>query len=108
AGSNVNLRALAEIDGVRLLSSLAIDGFGPAIVPATATPRYLEGRFHRISVPELPRRVVALIRRRRPAPSAATNAVAAVLADVVARHAPDQPGVHVGPLAFPATSPRVT
>ena len=106
AGSNATLRAQAEIDGVRLLSSLAIDGFGPAIVPATATPRYLEGRFKRISVPELPRRVVALIRRRRPAPSAATTALTETLGAVVATHATEQPGVHVGSAAFPATTPR--
>lgn len=101
AGSNVNLRPLAEIDGVRLLSSLAIDGFGPGIIPATAMPRYADGRYSRVAVPELPRRVVALIRRRRPPTSAATNAVAAILVDVIKEHASEQPGVHVGPAAFP-------
>ena len=97
----VTLRAQAEIDGVRLLSSLAIDGFGAAIAPATATPRP-DGRFTPVRVPDLPRRVVALIRRRRPASSAATNAVAALLAEVIAAHADEQAGVHVGPGAFPA------
>lgn len=102
AGSvGVTLRAQAEIDGVRLLASLAFDGYGPAIVPATAAPRQVGGDFKRIQVPELPRRVVAWARRRRPAPSAATSAVAAVLADVVATHASDQPGVHLGSDAFP-------
>lgn len=106
AASGVSLRAQAEIDGVRLLSSLAIDGFGSAIVPATATPRNPYGRFLRINVPELPRRVVALIRRRRPAPSAATTAVAEILNEVIALHAHEQPGVHIGPGAFPALSAR--
>lgn len=102
AGSaDVTLRPQAEIDGVRLLASLAFDGYGPAIVPATAAPRQLGGNFKRIQVPELPRRVVAWVRRRRPAPSVATNAVAAVLADVVATHADEQPGVHLGSEAFP-------
>ena len=37
AGSvDVTLRAQAEIDGVRLLASLAFDGYGASIVPATA------------------------------------------------------------------------
>jgi DNA-binding transcriptional LysR family regulator len=101
AAAGVTLRAQAEIDGVRLLSSLAIDGFGAAIAPATATPRP-DGRFKPVRVPDLPRRVVALIRRRRPASSAATNAVAEILGEVIAAHADEQAGVHVGPGAFPA------
>ena len=56
---------------------------GAAIVPATAAPRQVDGRFSRIIVPELPRRVVAFARRRRPAPSAATSAVAEVLAEAL-------------------------
>ncbi len=102
AGSaDVTLRAQAEVDGVRLLASLAFDGYGAAIVPATAAPRQTEGDFHRVAVPELPRRVVAWIRRRRPGPSAATNAVAAILLDVIHEHAIEQPGVHLGTAAFP-------
>ena len=58
AAVGVTLHAQAEIDGVRLLASLAFEGFGAAIVPATATPSWLRGNFHRIAVPELPRRVV--------------------------------------------------
>ena len=64
----------AEVDGVRLLASLAFDGFGAAIVPATAVPTWLEGSFQRITVPELPRRVVAFARRRRPSATAPTMA----------------------------------
>jgi DNA-binding transcriptional LysR family regulator len=102
AGSvDVTLRAQAEIDGVRLLASLAFDGYGAAIVPATAAPRQLDGRFSRITVPELPRRVVAFARRRRPAPSAATTAVAEVLTEVIRTHGADQPGVHLGSETFP-------
>lgn len=98
-----NLRAQAEIDGVRLLASLAFDGYGAAIVPATAVPRWLTGDFRRIQVPELPRRVVAFARRRRPAPSAATTAVEAVLRSVVGARARKQPGVHLGTTALPLT-----
>ena len=92
----VQLVAQAEIDGVRLLASLAFDGYGAAIVPATAAPKQIEGDFKRILVPELPRRVVAWVRRRRPAPSAATAAVARILVDVVRTHSDEQPGVHLG------------
>jgi DNA-binding transcriptional LysR family regulator len=101
AAADVTLRAQAEIDGVRLLASLAFDGYGAAIVPATAAPRQVDGDFARVSVPELPRRVVAWVRRRRPAPSAATTAVATNLGEVIATHADDQPGVHVDGEALP-------
>lgn len=105
AGSvDVTLRAQAEIDGVRLLASLAFDNFGAAIVPATAAPKQLDGDFCRILVPELPRRVVAWVRRRRPAPSAATTAVAAILTEVVALHAKHQPGVHLESEGSPLSS----
>jgi len=97
----VSLRAQAEIDGVRLLASLAFDGYGAAIVPATAAPNQLDGDFQRVMVPELPRRVVAWVRRRRPGPSAATNAVVSILTEVVRRHADEQPGVHLGTDTFP-------
>jgi LysR family hydrogen peroxide-inducible transcriptional activator len=97
----ITLRAQAEIDGVRLLASLAFDGYGAAIVPATAVPRWLKGEFHRILVPELPRRVVAWAYRRRPAPSAATRAVGTLLHEIIATRSDRQPGVHLGTDAFP-------
>ncbi|MGH9135268.1 MAG: LysR family transcriptional regulator [Ilumatobacteraceae bacterium] len=99
--TGITLRAQAEIDGVRLLTSLAIDGYGAAIVPATAVPDRFEGSFTRIAVPELPQRVVAWVRRRRPAPSAAVQAVSALLHDVVADGSAEQRGVHGGADAFP-------
>src|SRR4051812_20831750 len=43
AGSvGVELQAQSEIDGVRLLASLAFEGYGASIVPATAIPRWLK------------------------------------------------------------------
>ncbi len=102
AGSvGVQLRAQAEIDGVRLLSSLAADGHGAAIVPATAVPHSDTGRFGVVRVPELPPRVVALAHQRRPAPSAPTRALFEVLREVVGEQARQQPGVRVGTSAFP-------
>ena len=94
ATSGTMLRAAAEIDGVRLLTTLALAGHGPAIVPATAARDLGEG-IDRISVEGLPRRVVAWAHRRRPNPSAATNAVHSALRMVVAAHAADQPGIHL-------------
>lgn len=93
ANEGVALTALAEIDGVRLLTSLAFEGFGPAIVPASAIPGWLRGDFVRITVPGLPRRVVGWAQRQRPRPNRATLAVRDTLADIVARYANKQPGV---------------
>jgi DNA-binding transcriptional LysR family regulator len=101
--AGITLRAQAEIDGVRLLASLAFDGYGAAIVPATAVPRWFKGDFVRVSVPELPRRVVAWARRRRPGPSAATQAVHDVLKETISTRAARQPGVHLETSALPST-----
>lgn len=101
ASADITLRAQAEVDGVRLLASLAFAGFGAAIVPATAVPDWLVGSFHRITVPELPRRVVAFVRRRRPAPSAATTAVLEVLQSVTNRQGAVQQGIHPDTAALP-------
>lgn len=100
------LVAQAEIDGVRLLASLAFEGYGASIVPSTAIPRWLKGDFRRITVPELPRRVVGWVQRRRPAPSAPTRALGEVLRDVIDKQGPKQPGVHVGTDAFPMLGGR--
>jgi DNA-binding transcriptional LysR family regulator len=100
------LVAQAEIDGVRLLASLAFEGYGASIVPSTAVPRWLKGDFRRITVPELPRRVVGWVQRRRPAPSAPTRALGEVLRDVIDKQGPKQPGVHVGSDAFPMIGGR--
>ena len=97
----VELEAQVEIDGVRLLTSLAFEGYGAAIVPATAVPRWLKGDFERIAVPELPRRVVGWVQRRRPSPGTPTRALLAVLREVIAAQGAKQPGVYVGAEAFP-------
>jgi molybdate transport repressor ModE-like protein len=101
SGVGVELQAQVEIDGVRLLTSLAFEGFGAAIVPATAVPRWLRGDFKRIAIPELPRRVVGWVQRRRPVPGSPTRALLGVLREVVATQGEKQPGVYVGPEAFP-------
>lgn len=101
AAADVELEAQAEIDGVRLLASLAFEGYGPAIVPATSVPRWLKGDFQRVAVPELPRRVVGWVQRRRPAPGLPTRVLLNVLREVIAVQGPKQPGVHVGSDAFP-------
>ena len=105
ASADITLRAQAEVDGVRLLASLAFDGFGASIVPATAVPTKLEGSFHRIEVPELPRRVVAFARRRRPSASAPTMAALETLRTVARDEGGRQQGVHPGASAIPFPRP---
>jgi len=104
-GAGVQLRAQAEIDGVRLLAALALDGHGAAIVPATAVPRHVVGDFRIIPVQQLPPRVVALAHQRRPAPSAPTRSLFDVMRDVLAHRADAQPGVRFGAAAFPLSRP---
>jgi DNA-binding transcriptional LysR family regulator len=104
---DTSLTAQAEIDGVRLLASLAFEGYGAAIVPATAIASWLEGNFKLITVPELPRRVVGWVQRKRPTPSAPTKALLEVLREVIGKQGELQPGVHVGADAFPFGTDRL-
>jgi molybdate transport repressor ModE-like protein len=100
------LEAEAEIDGVRLLAALAVDGHGAAIVPATAVPHSRPEHVAIVHVPELPPRVVALTYQRRPAPSAAAKALFEVLHDCLPARALEQHGVRLGSEAFPLLHPR--
>ncbi len=88
----IELTPAAEVDGMRLLASLAADGFGAAVLPATATAG--PGAWKRVSVRGLTPRKVGLVSNRRVAPSATNRAVREVLVDVVRAHARNQEGVH--------------
>ncbi len=89
---DVTLDVQAEIDGIRLLTSLAFDGFGPAMVPATAAPAWMEAGCRRVTVDGLTPRSVGLAVPRRGRLSAPARAVRDVIRDLVA--ATEQPGVH--------------
>ncbi len=89
------LVAQAEVDGMRLLASLAFQGFGAAILPASAAPSWVGGDWRRIPVRGLPGRSVGLAARRHALLSAAARALRDVLRTVVAQEAPDQGGIHV-------------
>lgn len=92
AAYGIELVAKAEVDGMRLLASLAFDGFGAALLPATAATS--SGDWKRIPVRGLTRRVVGLVSNRRVPPSATTRAVREVLREVIAVHAHRQDGIH--------------
>lgn len=90
--AGVTLHALAELDGVRLIASLSLRGYGPAILPATGAT---EGAgYHHISIAGLPLRTVGLVLRRRGRPSAPARAMLEVLQSVVAANLDPARGVH--------------
>ena len=88
----IELTPKAEVDGMRLLESLAADGFGASVLPASATTS--AGNWKRVPVRGLAPRVVGLVSNRRVPPSATSRAVRAVLFDVVRTHADEQDGIH--------------
>ncbi len=94
AAAGVALVPQAEIDGMRLLASLAFQGFGAAVLPASAAPGWIGGEWRRIPLDGVGGRAVGLARRRRDRPSAATRAVAEVVVDVVRHGAESQTGIH--------------
>jgi LysR family hydrogen peroxide-inducible transcriptional activator len=95
AREGVELQAKAEIDGMRLLASLAFEGFGAAVLPAAAVPRWYPGDFRTVIVEGAGGRSVGLARRRRGMPSAPARALREVVLRVVAEQVPLQPGLHL-------------
>ena len=91
----ISLQPAAEIDGLRLIASLAFEGYGPAILPATAIPGFLADRFRPVPVAGLPRRRVGVAQRSRGLPSAPTRALIELLVQVVARPEGRPNGLHV-------------
>jgi DNA-binding transcriptional LysR family regulator len=92
--ANVTLKPALELDGIRMIASLTFDGFGPAILPATAVPLHMRERFALIELENFPRRRVGVAQRRRGLPSAPTRAVIELL-DAVANDPAQRPmGLH--------------
>jgi LysR family hydrogen peroxide-inducible transcriptional activator len=88
----VALEAQAEVDGIRLLTNLAFEGFGPAIVPATAAPPWTAATCRRLPVDGLAPRSVGLAKTRRGRLSAPARAVREAIHELVADA--DQAGLH--------------
>ena len=95
AAAGVRLTAAAEVDGLRLLASLAYQGYAPALLPASAVSGYPDGNWSLVHVEGLARRSVGLVRNRRTTPSMPIRAAREVLLDVIREIAPRQPGIHV-------------
>ena len=69
----------AEVDGTRLMASLAFEGFAAAIVPASAVPVWLGGDWRTIPIDGLAGRSVGLGTRRQGLLSAPARALRDVL-----------------------------
>ena len=94
--AGVTLSTKAEVDGMRLVASLAFEGYGAAVLPASAAPRVPmdQRRWKVVRVDGLTRRSVGLVRRRRGLPSAPARALTEVLKHTVAANADHQEGIH--------------
>ena len=91
AAAGIELRAKAEVDGLRLIATLAFQGFGAAIVPATAAPGLAGGELaagaRRRARPAVGGAGPALARACSPRPARALReAVLRVVATRRARH----------------------
>jgi LysR family hydrogen peroxide-inducible transcriptional activator len=93
-GAGVSLRPKAEIDGVRLLASLTFEGHGPAILPATALPAWLNDRWHAVAVDGLPRRHIGVAQRRLGLPAAPARAVHGLLRELLDESVDLPVGIH--------------
>ena len=95
AAAGVLLTAAAEVDGLRLLASLAYQGYAPALLPASTVSGYPSGDWSLVHVAGLARRSVGLVRNRRTTPSMPIRAAREVVLNVIREIAPHQPGIHV-------------
>jgi DNA-binding transcriptional LysR family regulator len=90
----VELSAQAEVDGMRLLASLAFQGFGAAIIPSGAAPSYVGGDWTIVAIDELSPRTVGLVRRTRALLSRPARAAREAVLDVVAEQLAVRAGIH--------------
>lgn len=96
----VTLTPQAEVDGMRLLASLAYQGFGAAVLPASAVVEWSPGSWTTVPLTGTTPRTVGLATPRRGRLSAPTRATVDVLRTVIADDVPQRPG-----LRLPASRP---
>ena len=94
ADHGVVLTPSIEIDGVRTLTSLVIDGYGPGILPATAVARQVRDQVTFIPLEGLPHREVGIVSRRFGLPSAPAKAVQSLLETITADEDNLPAGIH--------------
>ena len=87
--SNTEFNIIAEVDGVRLIASMAFDGYAPAIIPATAVPHYLSD-FAVVPVEDFPNRRIGIAKRKRTPESAPMISVLALLDEIFSDEEPSR------------------
>ena len=91
----VKLEAQAEVDGMRLLASLAYQGYGAAVLPASAIVDWSDGSWLAIPLDGTTPRAVGLATSRRAHLSAPARATVEVLRRVTVAGVPDRTGLHL-------------
>lgn len=99
ARKGITLTAQAEVDGMRLLASLAYVLHGIAILPASAVVEWSDGTAVSIPLTGTTPRTVGLASSRRERLSAPASAVADILRAVVAGAVPERAGLRLLPTA---------
>lgn len=96
AAAGVTLRPKVELDGLRLIASLVFEGYGAAVLPSAAIPRWLDPgtQFRGIPIRDAAPRRVGIARRRRGLLSAPARALQDVMIDVLREQATRTSGVH--------------
>lgn len=93
ARAGVTLQPLAEIDGMRLLASLAYQGHGAAILPASAVVDWSDGTWHTAPLDGTTPRAVGLATPRRGRLSSPAQATVELLRAVIQTEVPDRFGI---------------
>jgi LysR family hydrogen peroxide-inducible transcriptional activator len=93
--AGIRLTPLAEVDGMRALAALAQEGFGAAVLPATAAPIPPPEGWRRLEITGLGPRTVGLATSRRTRPSAPARAVVEAVRHLLETEGPGRPGVRV-------------
>ena len=93
--AGVTLTPQAEVDGMRLLASLAYEGYGAAILPASAVVERPESGWTTVSIEGTTPRGVGLATPRRGRLAAPTRSSIEVLRAVIAAEVPNRPLLHL-------------
>jgi LysR family hydrogen peroxide-inducible transcriptional activator len=95
--AGVELVPKVEVDGMRLLASLAFQGFGAAIIPSGAVPSYVGGEWRLVHIEDLAPRSVGLVRRARGRLSLPARVVHEATLLLVAEQLTSRTGIHPVP-----------
>ncbi len=93
--AGTQLTPLAEVDGMRALAALAQEGFGAAVLPATAAPIPPPHGWRRLEITGLGPRTVGLATNRRSRATAPARAVTDAVRHLLATEGPGRPGVRI-------------